>query len=96
MNEKKTKIELDADCERCGKPCQPGSSLCNGCLVIRYKDQGIKLGRVKMENRELVSKLKKLTELCGRLLDHITSDMIADSEPYARIRKSIGESMKGD
>jgi len=96
MNEKKTKLELDADCERCGKPCQSGSTLCNGCLVIRYKDQGIKMGRLKMENRELLEKIKKLTELCGRLLDHITADMIMDNEPYVMIRKSIVESMKGE
>jgi len=96
MNEKKTKLELDADCERCGKPCQPGSTLCNGCLVTRYKDQGIKMAKVKMHNRELMEKISKLTELCNRLLDHITSDMIADSEPFDRIRKSIVESKRGD
>ena len=86
----------DDQCERCGGIRVAGSTLCVDCLVVRCKNQSIKFGRVKMENRELVEKIKKLTELCKRLLDHITSDMIIDSEPYDRIRKSIGESMKGD
>ena len=96
MNEKRTKLELDADCERCGKPCQSGSTLCNVCLVIRYKDQGIKMGRLKMENRELVEKIKKLTGLCERLIDHIANDMIMNSEPYIKLRKDNAELIKGD
>ena len=55
-----------------------------------------KISNLVREKKELVEKVEKLTALVNRLLDHITSDMIADSEPFARIRKSIGESTKGD
>jgi len=48
------------------------------------------------EKKELEEKVEKLTALVNRLLDHITNDMIMNSEPYATIRKSIVESTKGD
>jgi len=51
-----------------------------------------KISSLVREKKELEEKVEKLTALVNRLLDHITADMIIDSEPYARIRKSIGES----
>ena len=53
-------------------------------------------GDLVREKEELEEKVEKLTALVNRLLDHITNDMIINSEPYSTIRKSIVESMKGD
>ena len=51
-----------------------------------------KISSLVREKKELQEKVEKLTALVNRLLDHITADMIADTEAYARIRKSIVES----
>ena len=77
----------DDQCVQCGGIRAAGSSLCVDCLVRAYicatednYNKGKKVG-------ELEGKVKKLTDLCERLLDHIAQNIIYESNVDEQIRE---------
>jgi|LGOV01.1.fsa_nt_gb hypothetical protein len=49
-----------------------------------------RLVQVLIEKKDLEEKVKKLTDLCERLLDHIAHDLIAASDLDEEIRQYWG------
>ena len=49
-----------------------------------------RLVQVLIEKKDLEEKVKKLTEICERLLDHITREILEPSDIDEQIRKYWG------
>lgn len=73
-------IYNDDQCEECGAVRVSGSKLCVVCLA-RQVDRIRRAKEVLQSTvNNLEEKNKKLTELCERLLGHITNDVVAMGE----------------
>ncbi len=66
----------DDQCVRCGGIRIAGTSLCGNCLTEAFLKGSAREDRLWKQIVELEGKNKKLTALCERLLDHITSDTV--------------------
>ena len=77
----------DDQCVRCGGIRVAKSTLCVDCLVAMVNSFAPAQDIAEAKIKELEEKNKKLTELCERLLDHITQDMVAASDLDEQIRE---------
>ncbi len=77
----------DEQCVRCGGIRVAKSTLCVDCLVAMVNSFAPAQDIAEAKIKELEEKNKKLTELCERLLDHITQDMVAASDLDEQIRE---------
>jgi len=70
----------DDQCVRCGAIRAARSLLCVDCLVAAANSFAAALDIAEAKIKELEGKNKKLTALCERLLDHITSEALYAGE----------------
>ena len=77
-------------CVRCGGIRVAKSTLCIDCLVARVNSFDPVLEIAEVRIKELEGKVKKLTEICERLLDHITREILEPSDIDEQIRKYWG------
>jgi len=70
----------DDQCVRCGAIRAARSLLCVDCLVATVNSFAPAQDIAEAKIKELEGKNKKLTALCERLLDHITSQVIYSGE----------------
>lgn len=70
----------DDQCDACGAARVSGSRLCAGCLLRVYNNALKRELEMVKDNKDLERKVIKLTELCERLLDHITNNSVYTGE----------------
>jgi len=67
-------------CVQCGGVRVVGSTLCASCLAEIHKKLLTRCAGLELKIKQLEGKNKKLTALCERLLDHITSEAVYAGE----------------
>ena len=81
-------IYNDNQCVECGGIRIAGSELCADCgvklLAIRLRE----IERLEGVKRYLKAKDQKLTELCEKLLDHITAESVHTAELRIKLLKA--------
>ncbi len=80
----------DDQCVRCGGIRVAKSTLCVDCLVEMVNNFALAHDIAEGKIKELEKKNKKLTEICERLLDHITREILEPSDVEEQIRKYWG------